>query len=228
MQDYSQRKFKKAKYGKKKVRSSIVRYRDGLPIVPEGSYYKLKVISDLTANTATGSGTGQRSIQATFADDPSVSADWTSLGHLYDSYRVTHMKLEFFPLDPNEQMDQGALAGGHGIYPPIAVAYDVDNSSFPTLVNSSQYETILQYGNSKVFQSNRPWKYQVKCTKPYAGTSSAAVAIIRDGMVDVATSVSFSSILVGSQYVPRIDSAAVDWIVGKIVQTFYVYCKNRR
>lgn len=234
MQDYSQskqRKFKRTKYGKKKVRSSNVRYRDGLPIVPEGNYFRLKSIIDLTADTSAGSGTNQRSVQTSFSDNPSGSADWASLATLYDSYRVTHMKIEFFPLEPNEMMRQGALSSSPtGLYPPLAVAYDVDSAAFPTLVNSSQYETVLQYGNSKGFQSNRPWKYQCKCTKPYAGTSAGTTAIIRDGMVDMATAAAFSSIIVGSQFVPQlfVSAGATDWIIGKVIQTWYVYCKNRR
>lgn len=234
MQDYSQskqRKFKRTKYGKKKVRNSVARYSFGLPIVPEGNYFKIKSIVDLTADTTAGSGTNQRSIQTTFSDNPSGSADWTSIGTLYDSYRVTHMKIEFFPLDPNEMMDQGALSSSPtGLYPPVAVAYDVDNASFPTLVNTSQYETLLQYGNSKTFPLNKPWKYTCKCTKPYAASAAGGTVIIRDGLVDIASAVAFSSILVGAQYVPRlfVGSGGEDWIVGKVVQTWYVYVKNRR
>lgn len=199
-----------------KRKGSLMRSRVSDSIPGSGRYdvhhHKLKNIIDVLTDSV-----GE--LRLVIDDNVTAIPDWTNLGPLYDTYKVYGIKIEYFPLIPN---DDSTITSS---FPPFVVTYDVDNTTFPTLVGGDVYGTLLEYSKSRSFQGNQPWSYYTRVETPTsAAVTSLGVApsIKRGGMVDVAGAQAFSAIMIAMRYGKN------DTYYGKIVVTRFVKCANRR
>lgn len=177
-------------------------------------FHKLKTIQDLQASAG-----GE--ITAFITDDPSAATDFASLQALYDVYRVFAIKLEYFPLIPND--DETSLAVANP-FPPFVVCYDADNGGFPT-VTTNIYDTLLQYSKSKTLPSHMPWSFYTLVEMPTSrGTNliTGGPSIKVGGMVDIANPYTFSGVAVGAAFL------VPSHFYGKLIVTRYCKLANRR
>lgn len=140
--------------------------------------------------------------------DPSSLQEWSNLSSLYDSYRVTGFKIQFFPFVPN----------GNSVnfdYKPLYTIMDVDQTTGTPVTTINQ---AIQYENVKVFNVYKPFKRYWKIPK-YVDAAN-----LQGGYFDVANA---SASLPGTiQFIGTgFDISAT---LGDIVITAYVKFKNRR
>lgn len=176
----------------------------------EWGSYKLDGLYSLNADTSGLLNVGFRITQPDLFDATNALTDWTSVANLYDSFRVVGIKLRFYPAVPNDESTTT-------LYTPAFVFADFDSVGLnPT--NAA----AVGYGNCKVVNLMRPWKYYLKVPKLMNATSST---IASPGWMDTA-----SPAATGGLYVNQSTSSLLTASrkYGIIRVTYYIRVHNRK
>lgn len=164
--------------------------------------YKIRLTTGISSD-------GGGDISAAVTDNPNLYQDWTSLGSLFDSYKVRGMKIQWVPNIP-----EGADPTSTISYKPLYVYYDPDSTTTVGTVAEA-----IQYNNMKVKNIYSQWSYYTKVpTRAADGTSK----ILAGGFVDAGSVNAFSAIhIIGNSF-----SASSAY--GVLIATLYLEMKYRR
>lgn len=130
----------------------------------------------------------------------------SSIGALFDQYRVHAIKIAYFPQLPN---DTSTVTGFFPMY--TVVDRDTPNTSPPI----TSIAVAVQYGSLKVYNMYRPWKRYIKVGK-YAQSGNPL------GTMDLANIPNYGCL---DMYGTGFD---ISQTYGKFVITYYVSCTQRR
>lgn len=173
------------------------------------STYKAPQAYKLRTNVSLNSNAGGV-ISFSTANNPSGISEWASLVQLFDSYKVTGMKIKYMPHLPN---DTSVTTG----YTPIYIVMDPD-SPLASLSNISQ---AIEYDNLKTKNLYKPWSVYYKMPKvsqvPLAGS-----IVLANGWLDI-DNVSSTSAILGYS-----DGLDISTTYGTLLTTYYVKVKNRK
>lgn len=124
------------------------------------TYRKLKLDVATTIVNHGGSYTRVVDIQIAI-NDPSTCANFASYAALYDSFRVSAVKVQFIPSWNTE-----VPGTTYGFLPGYGI---VDFNSTPTWL---AYTSLINFDNLKFVNMYRPWKRYIRCPKLTSNTSS--------------------------------------------------------
>lgn len=204
---YRRKTFKRRTYRKKRYTRSRVN-------APKT--YKISWNSD----SYFGSGAGGAMSQQIATMDPTLCTEWTSVSALYDQYKVTCVKIQYYP---NFIDSAVPVNSGLGIFKPLYVVYDADSTTGPTTT-----DIALQYGTCKVKNMYRPWKYVIRPrvqTDNSVNNAGMALTFSRNGpILDVASAAYYQKGIIawyGTGY-------PVSSQFGHIIVDYYVKFFGRR
>lgn len=205
---YKSRRYnRKPRYGRKKY----ARYGRGMrPYLRKRGmgdrglrFFKLRQVVTLASSAGVIDST------TSFNNDPSLAQDWGALTTLFDSYKVSAMKIKYQPVAPNDEY-------ATRINNPLYVVADCDTPTNPI----TSANVAIQYENCKMMDSVKPWSYYYKYPKQ---TSSANnLVILAGGYRDIAVTTASAGIFVWGNGL----TTAVTY--GIVIVTYYIACKNRR
>lgn len=204
----SRRYSRKPRYGRKKYSryaSTIRPYLRRRGMGDRGlRFFKLRQVVTISSSAA-----GIIDSGTSFNNDPSAAQDWSSLSSLFDTYKVSAMKVKYQPVAPNDEV-------ATRVNNPIYVIADCDNPTTPI----TSANIAIQYENCKMMNSVKPWTYYYKYPKQ---TSSANnLVILSGGYRDIAVTTASAGIYAWGNGL----SASVTY--GIAIITYYISCKNRR
>lgn len=142
--------------------------------------------------------------------------EWDSCVQLYDYYRVCAVKIKSYPISNTSEITD--LTATSQYYAPVFVVHDVNSTTLAT--QTINIDNFLQYGNCKVFNQYRPFKYYRKMWK----TIQTAGAT-NDPKGYKPTSQPFASQCLAVLYSGHYTQS--DMELCRIVVTFYVHLKSR-
>jgi hypothetical protein len=139
----------------------------------------LNMILRSSGNINSSSGT---IIVGSMNNNPSVTAEWSAIVGLFDSYRVEKMMFEFIPFIP--------FATGE-TFPPLGVVFDPDSTS-----NLSSFANGLGYDNFRALDLSKHWHYDAVPPRiSSAAALTGAYTVYENGYIDCATPAATSAIL---------------------------------
>lgn len=158
-----------------------------------------------------------------------------ALGNLFDTYKVTGVKMDFIPYFPNGWSlgtNSTAASGEFVRMPQLLVSYDVDNAG---KIATTDYDTLLQKDFCKQFQPNKRFRRYIRLqANKQVNLQGATIQVQGTGgwmnMQDEGQKVA-GNITIMSDAPFRLDQSGVvgaNFAVGKILFTSYVKCKNRK
>jgi hypothetical protein len=159
---------------------------------------------------------------------PDRCTDWASMANLFDLFKVTTMKIRYYPgangVDQQIIPATGPATGVLQSYRPCYVAYDPDTST-----NAGSVDAMIQYDNCKVFDLFKPFKYVIKPQIQYDNSVANAGMTVsyKKGvgmMMDIANVADYAKGIV-QVYA---DNLAYTQFYGDVIVTYYVMFANRR
>lgn len=207
---YKKRKFRRRRFkrrasmyggfGPKMVRRNLA---------PNRTFAKLRVSSGMVSSNAGGTGTSTLSHYFTVRN-PSSSTDWNSFVNLYDSYKVSFIKIQYVPHVPPGNSTTY-------LYTAAYIVYDVD------VDNANPISTVagaINYQNCKVFNLCWPMKYTIR--PGYIASTGGSNVVLGGGWIDTSSPTNIGCIgILGLNL-----SNSSEY--GEFICTYYVQFKNRR
>lgn len=140
----------------------------------------------------------------TYLDGASAMDYWTNYSTLYDFYRVRAIKIEFWPILPNDPSTTT-------VFQPIVFQYDEDSSA-----NLASFDAAISNQSRKVYMLNRPFKYYKRLKKVAPGEQ-----VMPGGWQDCATPVAKGAI---KAYASGLDASTQ---YGVVAVTHYVQFRHK-
>lgn len=146
----------------------------------------------------------------TISNNVATIPEFSDIQALFDSYKVTGVKLHYQPHLPN---DTSVTTG----YTPLYIVNDPDS---PSALLGSVAQAI-EYDSLKVRNLFRPWKVYYKYPKITQVPSGSAI-VLSNGWLDIDNPIGTSSV---ATYADGLD---ISTTYGELIITYYVKCKNRK
>lgn len=169
-------------------------------------FFKLRRSDDLVMEDNT-------SLSIVRQDNPSTAQDWTSVSGLFDYYKVCAIKIHFIPA-ANINTFPAAAAGPK--FTAVYVFHDVNTTSAVTGINN-----VIQYENMVVKNLWLPWKKYYRMVRNIPVTN--AVTVSTRGYIPTVNPVPTQSVQV---YIPTAGTST-SGLLGTLITTYYIVCRNR-
>lgn len=147
-----------------------------------------------------------------FNDNPVSFQDWTSVSTLFDSYKFSAIKIQYYPQTPNQTSDSTI----NNAFMPFYIVGDPDDTTAATTANE-----LLEYESCKVKNMFKPWKYYYKL--PTMTSDGSTAVVLSRGYRDVGSTPGKRGV---KTYFDDGSGAGQTW--GTVVVTAYIVAKNRR
>lgn len=179
--------------------------RKSIPISKRINTMRLKTV----ANVASGPG---GAIQFTYANDPTIFSEFSTVAGLYDSYKFYAIRFQYFPHLPN---DTSVTTG----FTPIYWVMDPDSAA----LSLTTVQQAVEYGNMKAKNLYRPFTIFYRFPKITQAPGSTYVTL-SNGYQDIngAGTIDTSSV---AAYADGLD---ISTTYGELIITGYFKFKNRR
>ncbi|UPW41884.1 capsid protein [Dipodfec virus RodF1_131] len=186
----------------------------------------IKIRKTFSLVTGTVPTAGLTDISAIICDnpaDPVVSptgtgafTEWSNIITLYDYYRVCAIKIKVFPVA--NYADANVLAQTTQYYQPVFCVHDVNSTTIPSANLTS--DNFLQYGNCKVYNQYRPFRYYRKMWRTIQTAGSTS-----DTRGYKPTASPFATQCIGLLYTGLFKQSNMEF--STILVTFYLHMKSR-
>jgi hypothetical protein len=151
-------------------------------VIPGPVPRKPRALDMVLRSTGFLTSSGGGVIVGSMNNNPSSSAEWSTVVALYDSYRIKKMTFEFIPYLTFESGND---------YPSLAVCFDPDSTS-----NLSGFSNALGYDNFRALDMSKHWHYEAFPPRiSSAAALTGAYTVYENGFIDCASPPSTSAIL---------------------------------